>query len=85
MTSELRASRSKEYVEQLRAYNNTLRYQTVDITWGEEAESRKGIIIGNLCSHARSARSAVDVTKAGARYSRASTQRNPGGRILENA
>ena len=51
MTRELRASQSEEYVEQLRAYNNTLRYQTVDITWGEEAESRRGIIIGNLCSH----------------------------------
>ena len=48
MTAELRAIRSEEYVEQLRAYNNTLRYQTVDITWGEEAESLKRCILGAL-------------------------------------
>lgn len=48
MTRELRAGQSEEYVEQLRAYNNTLRYQTVDITWGEEAESLKRCILGAL-------------------------------------
>ena len=49
MTKELRASQSEEYVERLRAYNRTPRYQTVDITWGEEAESLKRCIIGALC------------------------------------
>ena len=51
MTRELRASQSEEYVGQLRAYNRTPQYQTVDITWGEEAESRKRIIIGTLFDH----------------------------------
>ncbi len=51
MTAELRASRSKEYVEQLRAHHSAPKYQIKDITWAERAESRKQIIIGNLCSH----------------------------------
>ena len=48
MTAELRASRSEEYVEQLRAYRNTPKYQVKDITWGEQAEKMKMGIIGAL-------------------------------------
>ena len=48
MTRELRASQSEEYVEQLRAYNRTPQYQTVDITWGEQAEKLKTGVIGAL-------------------------------------
>lgn len=48
MTAELRASRSEEYVEQLRAYHNTPKYQVKDITWGEQAEKLKMGIIGAL-------------------------------------
>lgn len=49
MTAELRASRHKEMRAQLRAYHAPPQYQTVDITWGEEAESQKRCIIGALC------------------------------------
>ena len=49
MTAELRASRQKEMRAQLRAYHAAPKYQTVDITWGEEAESLKRCIIGALC------------------------------------
>lgn len=51
MTAELRASRSKERRAQLRAYHAPPQYQTVDITWGEEAESLKRCIIGALREH----------------------------------
>lgn len=51
MTAELRASRSKERRAQLRAYHAPPQYQTVDITWEEEAESLKRCIIGALREH----------------------------------
>ena len=51
MTAELRASQSAKYREQLRAYHAAPKYQTVDITWGEEAESLKRCIIGSLREH----------------------------------
>ena len=48
MTAELRASRSKEMRKRIEAFHAAQRYQTVDITWGEEAERRKDSIIGSL-------------------------------------
>lgn len=51
MTAELRYRLRKEFGEKLRAYHARPQYEIRDVTWGERTESRKEIIIGNLCSH----------------------------------
>lgn len=48
MTADLRASRSKEMRERIKAFHAGQRYETVDITWGEQAEREKDGIIGAL-------------------------------------
>ena len=48
MTAELRYNQRKEFAEKLRAYHAMPKYEVRDITWGEEAESMKRIIIGQL-------------------------------------
>ena len=51
MTAELRASRSKEMRKRIKDFHASQRYQTVDITWGEQAEHKKDAIIGSLMRH----------------------------------
>ena len=51
MTAELRYGHRKEFGEKLRAYHARPQYEIRDVTWGERTESRKEIIMGNLCSH----------------------------------
>ena len=51
MTAELRYRLRKEFGEKLRAYHARPQYEIRDVTWGERTESRKEIIMGNLCSH----------------------------------
>ena len=48
MTAELREERAQEMRKRIEAFHASHRYQTVDITWGEEAERRKDSIIGSL-------------------------------------
>ena len=48
MTAEIRASRSKEMRKRIKAFQASQRYQTMDITWGEQAEQEKDGIIGAL-------------------------------------
>lgn len=48
MTADLRYNQRKEFTEKLRAYHAMPKYEVRDITWGEEAESMKRIIIGQL-------------------------------------
>lgn len=42
MTAELMASRSEEYVEQLRAYRNTSKSEVRDVTWENNRKDWKG-------------------------------------------
>lgn len=48
MTTDLRASRTKEMREGIRAYNARQQYETVDMTWQDQAEHLKCTIIGAL-------------------------------------
>ena len=48
MTAELRYKQRREFTEKLQAYHALPKYEVRDITWGEEAESLKRIIIGRL-------------------------------------
>ena len=48
MTAELRASRAQEMRERIKAFHASQRYQTVDITWGEQAKREKEYILGSL-------------------------------------
>ena len=48
MTAELRYKQRKEYTEKLQAYYAQPRSEVRDITWGEETESMKRIIIGHM-------------------------------------
>ena len=51
MTAELRASRDKEMRKRIEAFHAGQRYETVDITWGEQAEHKKDAIIDSLLRH----------------------------------
>ena len=48
MTAELRYKQRREFTEKLQAYHAMPKYEVRDITWGEEAESQEGYIIGTL-------------------------------------
>ena len=54
MTEELRYRLRKEFGEKLRAYHARPKYEIRDVTWRERTESRKEIIMGNLCSRVQS-------------------------------
>ena len=48
MTAELREERAQEMRRRIEAFQASQRYQTVDITWGEQAEREKEYILGSL-------------------------------------
>ena len=48
MTAELRKERAEEMRKRIEAFHASQRYQTVDITWGEQAGREKDSIIGAL-------------------------------------
>ena len=51
MTAELREERAQEMRKRIKAFQASQRYETVDITWGEQAEHKKDAIIGSLLRH----------------------------------
>ena len=83
MTADLRASQNKEMREKIRAYHAPPQYQTVDVTWGKEAESLKRCIIGSLREHVQPDQPWM--TDEQASHPRPPNQRNPCGRFFENA
>ena len=73
MTAEIRASRAQEMRKRIEAFHASQRYQTVDITWGEQAEHKKRRY-HRFVDEARSTRSSMVVKGAGNENSRAAAQ-----------